>query len=223
MQAVSAKTIQKLDDAAIHHLGIPSLYLMENAGRVSAEKILKYAARSGKSKVCVICGMGNNAGDGFVIARYLFNAGLAVEILHCGPLQKLKKDTRFNYDTSRQLKINIRSFKNLSPLIERHLCSSQIIVDALFGVGLNRDISTPYKELIEYVNSLSSYVFSVDVPSGIDATTGRICGVAIRANKTITFTRTKTGMMKSDGKNCAGRVTVVDIGIPKTLVKEICC
>lgn len=222
MLAVSAHTIQKLDDIAINRLGIPSLYLMENAGRMSADKIVKYAKRSGKSKVCVVCGMGNNAGDGFVIARYLFNAGLAVEILHCGTLQHLKKDAHFNYDTCRKLKIKIHTFKAMTPLVERHIAASQIIVDALFGVGLNREIKSPYKELIEYINSLANYVFSVDVPSGIDATTGSIYGVAVRANRTITFTCAKTGLIKGDGKDCAGRVTVVGIGIPKEIIKEIC-
>ncbi len=222
MKSTTAKRIQRLDDIATNRYGIPSVCLMENAGRLVAEEIIKYCDRTGKSSICVVCGVGNNAGDGFVIARYLKESDLKVSVLHVGSAGDLKKDALINYTIFKKLGNKVDSFKKLNATHAAVLKKADVIVDALFGVGLNREIGPPFKEVIEAINKAQGYVVSVDVPSGIDATTGIMYGIAVKAKKTVTFTLAKAGLLKGFGKKCAGTIKVVDIGIPKALIKRIC-
>ena len=215
MKSTTAQKIQKLDDVAINKFGIPSLCLMETAGRLVSDEIIAYCRKYKKRKVTVVCGVGNNAGDGFVIARYLINAGLNVSVVHIGQSRKFKKDALLNYTLFTKLDGKVESD------YAKAIGKADIIVDALFGVGLSRDIESPYWEVIECINKAKGYVFSVDVPSGINATTGKMCGIAVKAKTTITFTMAKTGLLKADGKKYTGRLKIVDIGIPKKLIKKI--
>jgi NAD(P)H-hydrate epimerase len=216
---VSVRQIQKLDKIAIETYGVPSLALMENAGRAVSAEVLK--ALRGRRNVCVICGLGNNAGDGFVLARHLINAGCNVSIVLIGRGTQLKEDAAVNYHILKKLKHPILEMKQVSDRVIGALKKSDIVVDAIFGVGLNRAVGSPFKEFIEAINHCSRRVIAVDTPSGLDATDGDIYAVCVKADKTVTFTFSKKGFTKRQGPKHVGKVVVVDIGIPRQLQKRL--
>lgn len=219
---VTVKEIQNLDKVAIEKYGIPSLCLMENAGKSVAQEVLKRIKSKKKPKVGIFCGPGNNAGDGFVIARHLINAGIKTNIFLIGRGNQLKNDAAVNYNILKRLKY---------PMIEnvgatdrppvREIKKSDIIVDAIFGVGLNRNLCEPYFSVIEEINKNSKKIVSVDIPSGLDGTDGRIYGVCVKADVTVTFTCLKKGFFKGHGPKQVGKMVVVDIGIPLVLQERI--
>jgi len=212
MRIVTAEEMAELDRHAIEDLKIPSLTLMENAGRAVAEEAAKM---SPGPKIAVICGKGNNGGDGFVAARYLVEAGKKVEVILIGRLGEVKKDPSVNFD---RLKVPILEAPDLEGFekVKEVLKGSDLIIDALFGIGLKDELKSPYIEIITYLNSLGKPILSVDVPSGLNATDGRLMGAGIFASKTVTFAAPKTGFYKGVGPAHVGEVVVVDIGIPIT-------
>ncbi len=213
----TVKQIQKLDHLAIDQYGVSSMALMENAGRAVSEEILKLLKRSKGRKVCIVCGLGNNAGDGFVVARHLMNADLAVEVIVIGDPKKLKADAKQNYDIIKKCKVSIRVAKRA----RERFSDYDIVVDAIFGVGLNRIIDQPYKGIIEQINTEAGRVVAVDIPSGLDGTSGEIFGSCIKAYRTVTFSAAKKGLYAKKGPKFTGKVIVADIGIPKMLFKKI--
>ena len=219
-KTVTAVQIQKLDEIAITQIGIPSLVLMENAGRLVSEEVLQHLRliKKSKSQVSIICGVGNNAGDGLVCARYLMNREVKVKVFLIGKPQNFKTDAAVNYQILKNLKVPIHWIDSTHP-IEKDFKQSRIVVDAIFGVGLNREISDPFKSVIETINEAKRFVVSVDVPSGLDATTGKIYGVCVRASLTLTFTFPKKGFFIAEGSHYVGKIVVADIGIPKKLLK----
>jgi len=216
-RVVTVKQIQALDSLAIDRYGVPSLALMENAGRGVACEILKLLRRIKGATVSIFCGLGNNAGDGFVIARHLINAGVKVRIYLIGKRSQLKQDAAVNYSILKKCRYPIKEFHRLNNEIIRVLKSSDIVVDAIFGVGLNREINEPFRSTINAINQNAKKIVAVDTPSGLDGTSGNTYGVCIKANATITFSFIKKGFLKSQGPKHIGKVIVVDIGIPRKL------
>lgn len=221
MKAVTARQIQKLDEKAIGIYGVPSVALMENAGRGVAEDIIRTFRRRKCRRVCVICGPGNNAGDGFVTARHLLNAGVKTDIFFLGNPSKLKPDAKTNYSILKKCGYPVRLVKKFDSAVLSVMEEAGVIVDALFGVGLNRKVEGVFADVINEINRGKQYVFAVDVPSGLDATTGKIHGVCVKADRTVTFTFPKTGFYKNAGPAHAGKVVVIDIGIPEKLVVKV--
>jgi len=217
--SVSVKQIQELERVAIERIGVPSLALMENAGRSTALAVRKLLHKN--RKVCIICGSGNNAGDGFVAARHLGNLGCTIQVIIIGKAENLKDDARVNYDILRRIKAPVIISKHCTSRVVTHLKNSAVVVDAIFGVGLNRDIKEPYKGFLEAINQYARKVVSVDVPSGLNADDGSVFGVCIKADVTVTFTFKKKGCTTKEGRQLCGSVAVVDIGIPKVLHKRI--
>lgn len=220
-KSVTVKEIQKLDKIAIEQYGVPSLVLMENAGRSVTDEILKRIKKVKSPKVCIICGLGNNAGDGFVIARHLINAGVRTSIFLIGKAAKLKADAAVNYKILKKSKHPITETGDTDLCFIRIIQKSDLIVDAIFGVGLNRDIQDPFRSIIEAINQAGKKVIAVDVPSGLDGSTGKIYGACIKADVTVTFSIAKKGFFKGEGPKYTGKVIVIDIGIPLVLLKEI--
>lgn len=214
---VTAKQIQKLDRIAIERYGIASLALMENAGRSVAEHALRLL--NGNKSVCIVCGSGNNAGDGFVAARHLINRGCRVSIVLIGKADSLKHDAAVNFAALKKLKFNIIQVGARHAAPVRYIKKADVVVDAIFGVGLNRAIAGPANSLIQAINAYAKKVLAVDVPSGLDATHGKIYGVCVKAHTTLTFTFVKTGFKKGAGPKHTGKIIVADIGIPKALYK----
>ena len=215
MKILTAQQIQKLDRWAIETIGIPSLALMENAGRQVAEVVIKKLKGKKLGFVAVVCGLGNNAGDGFVAARYLANAGVKTVVYVIGMKQKLKNDALINYHAAKNLRIPVVSVNVADHAMLRDLMKADVVLDAIFGIGLDRPIEEPFKSMIESINHLKKYVIAVDVPSGLDATTGKVLGVCVKAKQTVTFTAAKTGLLKASARQLAGKIIVVDIGIPR--------
>lgn len=216
MKAVTARQIQRLDEVAIHTFGIPSVVLMENAGRRVFEEITR---RGRLKRVCVMCGQGNNAGDGFVVARHLADADIPVEIIMPGPAERLKPDALLNYQLARRMRIRVHQIKRVTPKVAAVIGAADLTLDAIFGVGLNRTVTGLLAEMITAINDHASRTVAVDIPSGLDATTGRVYGVCVKARQTVTFTFPKTGFTRGQGPAQTGTVKVVGIGIPR-LIKD---
>lgn len=187
--------------------GVPSLELMENAGRSVAEVAAKTAVELVRpnARVVVLCGPGNNGGDGFAAARHLRDRGFDVRVFLLGDRTALKGDTA---EMARRWPLPIRV---ASP---DALQSMHIVIDALFGAGLSRPLEGDAAELVDAVNASGIAVISVDVPSGLDGTTGQSNGPVIQARKTVTFFRKKPGHLLMPGRDLCGEIIVAPIGIP---------
>lgn len=220
---LSRAAVRELDRRAIEEYGMPSLLLMENAGRACADAVEALLA-GGRGPVLVLCGPGNNGGDGLVIARTLWNRGVEVEALFLGPEDKLESgsaDVRANLRLWRGLGRTIpclASREELSGLPAR-LARAACVVDALFGTGLTRALEDPWRSAVEAVNAAARPVLAVDLPSGLDADTGAELGAAIRAAVTVTFVARKPGLLRGGGPALAGRVVVAEIGIPRPWIE----
>ncbi len=214
---VSAQEIREIDRLAIEEVGIPSSVLMENAGVATAREILKNLKKPRATKVCVVCGTGNNGGDGFVVARHLAEANVRLRVFVIGKRGSFKPDAQVNYGILKNLGQKIEFIHGPVPGFLKALADSDIVVDALFGVGLNRDLSESFQRVIEAINQHSRYTVAVDIPSGLDATTGKVWGVGIKAALTVTMSCLKQGFFFNDGRRLTGRVVVADIGIPKKI------
>ena len=210
-KTVTSEEMRQLDRMAIEEKRIPSIFLMEKAGLALATEIGK-AFEAGKHPfICFVCSVGNNGGDGLVAARFLVNAGIKVKIFIVGDVLKLKGDVVANYRGLHQMACEI---------VETELIPGEefeqfdIVVDALFGIGLDREIVDPYRSIIENMNAHSKFIISTDIPSGLDGTTGKVLGVCVKANCTVTFHLPKQGLCRNQGPEHAGKIVVADIGIP---------
>ena len=218
MKAVTARQIQRLDELAIKKYGVPSIILMENAGAAVAREVLQDFKNKKPARVGVVCGCGNNGGDGFVVARHLLNAGTKVKIFLFGRAQDLKPDAKVNYAVLKSCGYAVQEIFQGGAELTKGIHKADLLVDALFGVGLNRDLAEPVQVLIQRLNQSGKPILAVDVPSGLDATTGKIYGACVKAYKTVTFTFAKKGFYLNAGPSHVGRVVVSDIGIPKKLL-----
>jgi len=218
-KAVTVKQIQNLDRRAIEKTGIPSVILMENAGRAVAQGVIKELGKRDKRPVIVLCGPGNNGGDGFVAARHLLNAGIALNVFLIGREKDLKSDARLNYDILKRLRQPVLEISAVNQSLRKSILNSAVVVDAILGVGLNRDITGLLKDVIEAVNASAKGVIAVDIPSGLNGTTGKIFGVCIKAAATVTFSFVKKGFLLNRGPEFTGKIIVADIGIPLQLLR----
>jgi len=204
MRRVSVKEMQELDRRAIEEKGIPSIVLMENAGRKVAEEVIAKSA-------AIFCSTGNNGGDGFVAARHLAEKGIEVKVYIVGKRSSIKNDPKINLD-----KLNIGIKEIDSPVS----IDSDIIIDAIFGIGLKGAVREPARSIIVDLNKRNIPILSIDVPSGLDADTGEVLGEAIRATKTVTMQFPKKGFYLNEGPERVGKVVAVDIGIPEDICAE---
>ena len=207
-----ADEAKEIDGISIHEIGIPSFVLMERASLSVADCVLAFAEK-GADRILVVCGMGNNGGDGVACGRILAEKGFSVAVLLLGQEKK----------ASEEMKQQLLIARNLSiPVITTALPSEYtIIIDAVFGIGLSRDITGEYAEWVRKINTSGALIVSVDIPSGIDASTGKVLGAAIRADYTVTFGVKKRGLVLFPGMQYAGQVIVADIGFPAMAVEKV--
>jgi NAD(P)H-hydrate epimerase len=215
---MSRDEVRAFDAWAINELGIPGIVLMENAGRSCAQFIIEALSKIKKPKVCIFCGTGNNGGDGFVIARHLFNAGFAVTVAVCGSIAKIKGDARINFDILTGLglkieKLDMEDAKTIDARVTKLTNEANMIIDAIFGTGLTGTLLDEYKRLIESINELGCPVLSVDIPSGLDCDTGIPLGASIKANCTVTFVAVKKGFAFENVRVYTGDIFVASIGV----------
>jgi NAD(P)H-hydrate epimerase len=218
---LSRDQVRELDRRAIQDYGVPGVVLMENAGRGAAD--LLQSLNPNRQRVLILCGPGNNGGDGFVIARHLQNRRVDVDVVLFGAIEKLTPDARTNAEIWHKSN-PLRTAAGSGPLDIniRHIIGGAQgwIVDALFGTGLTRTLGPPFDEVVATVNASGLPVLAVDIPSGLDCDTGEPLGPTIRATHTATFVALKTGFLNPNAKQWLGEVDVIDIGAPKKLVDE---
>jgi NAD(P)H-hydrate epimerase len=200
----TADEMRALDRWAIEHEGVPSLELMERAGAEVARVITELAS---DGPVRVVCGRGNNGGDGLVVARLLREQGLQAEALLLFAPDELSPDARANLERTDAREVGAEALAGA-------LAGSAVVVDAILGTGFTGSPRPPLDAAIEAINNVGATVVAVDVPSGVDASTGEVEGACVRANVTVTFQGAKLGLWIAPGKVHAGRVEVVEIGIP---------
>ena len=217
MYIVSAKEMRDLDRTAIETIGIPSLVLMENAGRAVAEAVLDMIRDTGTDKPwIVLAGKGNNGADGVVAARHLQEAGIGVHVLYIAPPESLTGEAAVQRDIAFRLGLPHDVYAPGGVRWEQY----GGIIDALLGTGTGGAPREPYASLIREANESGLPVVSVDIPSGLDADTGNVYSPCIRADRTVTFAFLKRGLAQYPGKQQAGECIVVPIGIPERIAAE---
>jgi NAD(P)H-hydrate epimerase len=208
MKTVTAREMGRLERKAETKYGIPTLLLMENAGRSVAD-FTQRLVRGKRRNFLILCGQGNNGGDGLVVARHLYRYGHRVQILFLGRRKKLKPDSLINYTIVRKMKIPFIKKVNLT----RALQEADYVIDALIGTGLRQRVRESQAKVIETLNQIKPKVIAVDVPSGLDSDTGRVRGIAVQARWTLALGRLKRGMIKKIAKPYCGKIILADIGL----------
>ena len=217
---VTAAEMRAIDRLTIEEAGIAGVVLMESAGRAVADAVRDLLDED--AMVCVVCGTGNNGGDGFVVARYLHGWGVPVAALLVGAREAVSGDALTQLDTADVVGVPvIEVLERFEAPAEDALESATVLVDALFGTGLARPVEGLALEAIERINDSGAVVVSVDVPSGISSDSGQILGAAVRADITVTFALRKRGLVTFPGAAHAGEIVVADIGIPPDVVEFV--
>jgi len=209
---VTAAEMRSFERRAIEEFGVSSRLLMENAGQGLAEMVLCHQARK---SILVVCGKGNNAGDGFVAARHLMHHGRRVTVALAADPDELKGDARFNYQILKKQTSIVCLHESTLNLMRGILENHDTVIDALLGIGLNAPIEGILAEIVKTINSSGLHTIAADIPSGIHADSGKILGIAIQADQTGTFGLMKAGLTKGEGPSHAGLVEIIDIGLPK--------
>lgn len=198
------------DKAAIETYGIHSLVLMERAALQTVKVIIdRFGA---EAYVGVIAGAGNNGGDGIAIARILQEQGIRAEINMIGDLSKLSEETAVQLEIAK--KLNIPIYYGVEHT------TYDVLVDAIFGIGLTREVEGVYRKAVEAINASKAKIVAVDIPSGVHADDGSIMGCAVKADITVTYAYRKLGLMLYPGASCAGEIICAPIGIPKEVTNN---
>lgn len=217
MKACFAEQMRAVDRAASEIAGIPSIVLMENAAMACVREIEKSFSIKGL-RAAIFCGRGNNGGDGFAIARHLNNMGADVSVyLVCG--SDFKGDALVNFEIISKMDIDIETVSDTDNL-KYIILSNDIVVDAIYGTGIHGAVSGISYDVINEINEYARHTLSVDVPSGINSDSGEICGICIKADKTVTFAAYKVGMLMFPAADYTGEVVVADISVPEYILEE---
>jgi NAD(P)H-hydrate epimerase len=224
---VTSEVMAEIDRRTIEEIGIPGPVLMENAGRGTAAIIIETLEKKGLwiygMPVTIVSGRGNNGGDGFVVARYLEEQGCHVHSYLVGKIEETQGDGRLNLDIFLKTGGEVREISNGEDLkkLARSIQDSEIVVDALFGTGLSKEISGIHRQVIDTINTYANMVCAIDIPSGVDAATGRILGEAVFADFTSTFGLMKVGQAVPPGCTYCGDLHVLDIGFPEIALDNL--
>ncbi len=213
---ISRQQARELDRRAIEEYGMTGAMLMENAGRNTADVLCRIGIAGG---VTIVCGRGNNGGDGFVIARHLELRGHAVRVALFDDPQQLRGDAALNFHVLAKTDMPIDRVAGTA--LDGALTGASWIVDAMLGTGAEGDPREPYASAIERLNASGIPILAVDVPSGLDCDTGRAAEHTIRARHTVTFVAAKPGFLQAAAQPYLGQLHVVDIGAPRKLVDAI--
>ncbi len=213
MIVLSPERMKKYDGYAISTWGIPSAVLMENAGR-GTYRLMRQTYLPPATRVAVMCGRGNNGGDGFVIARYAHRDGFPVKVFLLAEPDSLKGDARLNMELYLSIGGAMVVVGDAATRAAEGVREADVIVDAIFGTGLTKDVAGVEGAVIEAINRSGKQVIAVDIPSGLDGTSGLPLGVAVWATHTYTYGHPKLGQLLHPGVSYRGRLTVVDISLP---------
>jgi NAD(P)H-hydrate epimerase len=219
VRPLSREEVRSIDVRAAEEFGLPTLVLMENAGRGAAERLRESLAPGGR--VVVACGPGNNGGDGGVVARHLEVDDHPVRVVWFAHAAKLASDAAVQHRILATSGLDQQAWEGpVAPeRLDELFRGADWIVDALLGTGLTRPVEGPLRDVIEAMNRSGKPVLALDLPSGLDADTGRPQGVAVRATTTVTFVAPKLGFARPGADAYTGRVYVVGIGVPRRLLE----
>ena len=220
-RAATAAEVRELDRAAIEDYGVPGAVLMENAGVAVVEAAVGMTGPASDPLVVLLCGKGNNGGDGYVIARHLHNRGYGVRVFLTHAPDEIGGDARVNLDIIRKMSGIPRTVISAGPAwadLENSLAEADLIIDALLGTGLQSNVREPFDSLIQLINGASKPTLSVDIPSGLSADTGQTMGHCVRATRTVTFALVKKGLLMGGGPERSGELLLAEIGIPIELL-----
>ncbi len=227
---LNRKDVRELDQRASTEWGMPSIVLMENAGRSAALSLAQQLSEG--HAVHIFCGSGNNGGDGLVMARHLQNMGYRVSISLCARQEQgclhLSPDCRVNYQIVQRCGLPLNWIDSAAPFTraDQHNIRGQLhdtncwLVDSLFGIGLDRPMQEPWAALVDFMNGLGFPIYAVDVPTGMDCDQGTPLGSCIKATRTMTFVAWKQGFEATAAGQWTGVIEVGDIGVPAPLITE---
>ena len=221
MKVVTSQQMREIDRKAIEENNLFGLILMENAGLRIFQNLKKIYADLRLKKVIIFAGSGNNGGDGFVVARHLYNYGVKVKVFLLAPFNKIKGEAGENLNIIDKMGVELietetTKFEEIQEAVQNY----DLIIDAILGTGLQGSVTGLKAKIIDLVNVAGKEVVAIDVPSGLDADTGKLEGPCIKATHTITLALPKIGLLLFPGASYAGKVTVEDIGIPSCLLKN---
>jgi len=232
-QSLTRRQSRVVDELAINRYGIPGMVLMENAGRGVVEVLTREGAglpslrnrddHEPARQVVILCGKGNNAGDGFVIARHLAIRGIPAKVLLLASPSELRGDARQNYEILTHAEIPLVDLSctlDLASALDSEASDAICLIDAMLGTGASGEPREPYRTAIEWMNCQSVLRVAIDVPSGLDCDTGQPGECCVRADITCTFVAPKIGFAKPSASEYVGKLHVVSIGVPLGLIVE---
>ncbi|AGC69471.1 putative carbohydrate kinase-like protein [Thermoclostridium stercorarium subsp. stercorarium DSM 8532] len=221
MKLATPAQMKEIDEIAIKKFGIPGIILMENA----ALNVVKAAAgmlrECGSAKITLIAGKGNNGGDAFAAARHLMKK-FDVTVISLAERDKVSGDAGVFLNILEKLNADIRYCTNSHSAgeLKEIINGSDLIIDGIFGTGIRGEIKGFYADVISIINESGKRVLSIDIPSGIDGETGQICSIAVKAEKTVTFSLPKPGLYQYPGREYSGDIVIADIGIPPQAIEQ---
>jgi NAD(P)H-hydrate epimerase len=218
--ALSRSQVREVDRRAVEEYGMSGLVLMENAARGAVDVLLELGCQG---PVVIACGKGNNAGDGFAMARHLDLRGIGVKVLLWGDAGELRGDAAANFAILMRSGLPIVLFgpRYDGPSLDEQLAACEWIVDALLGTGASGDPRPPLDEVIAHLNRYPARKLAVDLPSGLDCDTGRVAANTFRADATVTFVAAKPGLLLEHASHYVGQLHIADIGAPRVLIEGV--
>ena len=228
LRPLARQEVRELDVRAVNELGLPTLLLMENAGRGAAARLAELtrsAQAGGQPRVLVLCGPGNNGGDGGVVARHLDAWGFQVQVVWFADLEQLRGDAKTQWSILSRSGVDQTAWfpdEGVGPRLgdlAALIAQADWLVDGLLGTGLTRPVEGVLRTVIEAMNDSGKPILALDLPSGLDADTGMPLGTAVRARATATFVASKIGFTVPGAEAYTGEVAVIDIGLPRLLLE----
>jgi NAD(P)H-hydrate epimerase len=221
MKVATAEIMRTLDRRAIEEIGLPGLVLMENAARGTVNAMFRHFPGLVKQHVGILAGRGNNGGDAFAVARYLLNRGIECQIYLLAAREEVKGDAATNLEILHRMGGQVLEILNMEEWEAQKgkVATHDLLVDGILGTGLKGEVKGFFLEIIEFVNSLGCPIVAIDIPSGLDSDTGQVLGACVRASLTVTFGLLKRGLLILPGAQFCGKIVLVDISLPSSLVK----
>ena len=220
LRPLSRDEVRGIDARAVGEIGMPTVILMENAGRGAAEVLRSRVDATRPPRVLILCGPGNNGGDGGVVARHLDLWGFGVSVVWFADPARLHGDAAVQWSILQKSGVDQTAWSGDAAGLDALIAPFDWLVDGLLGTGLTRPVEGLLRAVVEAINRSGKPVLALDLPSGLDADTGAALGVAVKANVTATFVAQKRGFPAAGAKEYTGEVVVVDIGAPRRLLEE---